>query len=144
LLISAGAGLAYATYSVLIKILIGRGWSSSTAVGALFGIGAAWSLPLLIVSGPSWLGTPEGIAMVVWLAVVTTVTANLMFGFGLSGLNASTVSTLTLAEPLTASILGLLVLHESLDGLSIAGLVVLGSAIAVLAIASGRSRAKLS
>lgn len=144
LLVSAGAGLSYATYTVFIKMLLGRGWSSSTAVGALFGIAAVGALPLLILSGPSWFGTPNGIAMVLWLALVTTVVANLLFGFGLVGLNAATVSTLTLAEPLTASLLGLFLLHETLSLTAGVGLVILGAAIVYLAIASGRASKKIA
>ncbi|MGV1034381.1 MAG: DMT family transporter [Microbacteriaceae bacterium] len=140
LLVSAGAGLAYATYTVFIKMLLGRGWSSSTAVGTLFGLAAVGALPLLVLSNPTWITTTPGISMVIWLALVTTVVANLLFGFGLVGLNASTVSTLTLAEPLTASLLGLLLLHEQLSVTSSMGLLVLGAAIVYLAAASGRKQ----
>lgn len=140
LLVSAGAGLAYASYTIFIKLLIGRGWNSSTAVGTLFGISAVGSLPLLLLSGPNWLSTGPGIAMVVWLALITTVAANLLFGFGLSGLNASTVSTLTLAEPLTASLLGLLLLHEQLSLTAGLGLAILAVAIVYLAVTSGKQR----
>lgn len=138
LLVSAGAGLAYATYTVFIKMLLGRGWSSSTAVGTLFGLAAVGALPLLILSKPTWFATPSGITMVIWLALVTTVVANLLFGFGLVGLNASTVSTLTLAEPLTASLLGLFLLHEQLSPMATGGLIILGAAIVYLAASSGR------
>ncbi len=144
LLVSAGAGLSYATYTVFIKMLLGRGWSSSTAVGTLFGIAAVGALPLLILSGPNWTGTMPGISMVLWLALVTTVAANLLFGFGLVGLNAATVSTLTLAEPLTASLLGLFLLHETLSMTAGIGLLILGAAIVYLAISSGRSSNKIA
>lgn len=139
LLVSAGAGFAYATYTVFIKSLIGRGWSSSTAVGTLFGLAAVGALPLLLLSNPTWITTTPGITMVVWLAVITTVLANLSFGFGLTGLNASTVSTLTLAEPLTASLLGLFLLHEQLNATATVGMLILSAAIVYLAIATGRS-----
>lgn len=142
LLVSAGAGFSYATYTVLIKLLLARGWSSSQAVGTLFGTAAVGSIPVLVLSGPTWLGTVPGILMVVWLALVTTLTANLLFGYGLVGLNAATVSTLTLAEPLTASVLGLVLLHEQLSALSVAGLAVLGAAIVTLAIATAREQSR--
>lgn len=138
MLVSAGAGLAYATYTVLIKILLGRGWTSSTAVGTLFGLAGIGAIPVLLLSGPTWIGTSSGIAMVAWLALVTTVTANLLFGYGLVGLNAATVSTLTLAEPLTASLLGVFLLHETLSATATVGLMLLGAAIVYLAVASGR------
>lgn len=144
LLVPAGAGLAFACYTIVIKSLLGRGWSSSTAVGTLFGLSALGSLPLLILSGPNWVGTSEGILMVAWLALITTVTANLLFGYGLGGLNASTVSTLTLAEPLTASMLGIFLLHEQLTAPAVVGLAILGASIVYLAFASGRNSSRAS
>lgn len=139
LLASAGAGLAYATYTVIAKTMIGRGVSSSTTVGMLFGIAAIGSVPILMLSGPSWMLTSNGITMVAWLAVITTLVANLLFGFGLVGLKASTVSTLTLAEPLTAGLLGIILLHERLTPTGTVGMAVLAASIVWLALRSSRT-----
>ena len=140
LLVSAAAGISYAGYTIFIKLLLGRGWSSSTAVGALFGIAAIGSLPLLLLSEPNWIGTVDGWIMVAWLAVGSTVLANLLFGYGLVGLSAATVATLTLAEPLTAALLGVFVLGEQLSALALLGLGVLAAALAYLALATERPR----
>ena len=48
------------------------------------------------------------------------------------------MSTLTLAEPLTATVLGVIVLHEQLSAGAATGLLVLASGIVLLAVASGR------
>ena len=64
--------------------------------------------------------------MALWLGIATISIAYVLFTWGLSGLTAATAATLTLGEPLTASILGIVVLGERLSLLAIVGLVVLG------------------
>lgn len=134
LLASLGAGAAYAAYTLAGKALLDRGWSSTSTMGALFGWAAVASLPLLLLSDPSWLATSNGALLALWLGVVTTTVAYVLFGWGLARLSPATVSTLTLAEPLTATLLGLLVLGETLDATATAGLVVLALGILVLAV----------
>ena len=60
----------------------------------------------------------------------------MLFGIGLTGLAPATVSTLTLAEPLTAGLLGVLVLGEALTAGGVVGLVVLAGGIVLLATGS--------
>lgn len=134
---SVGAGLSYAVYTLAAKALIDRGWASNASMGALFGTAAAIALPILLLTDASWLTTPAGLAMALWLGLVTTTLAYVLFGFGLTGLAPATVSTLTLAEPLTAGLLGVLLLGEQLSAGAIAGLAVLATGIVVLA-AGGR------
>ena len=50
--------------------------------------------------------------MALWLGLATISIAYVLFTWGLSGLTAATAATLTLGEPLTASILGIVVLDE--------------------------------
>jgi drug/metabolite transporter, DME family len=142
LLASLGAGAAYAAYTLAGKALIDRGWTSTTTMGTLFGWAALASIPILAITGPGWLLTPSGLLLALWLGLVTTTVAYLLFGWGLARLRPSTVSTLTLAEPLTATLLGLLVLGESLDAMATAGLVVLAAGILVLAVPRRRPPAE--
>ncbi|MDQ1171656.1 DME family drug/metabolite transporter [Microbacterium proteolyticum] len=114
LLASAGAGMSYALYTVCGKALIERGWDSTRVMGTVFGVAAVASVPVLVIAGSSWLFTPNGLGLALWLGLVTTTVAYLLFGWGLARLTAVTVSTLTLAEPLAATLLGLFVLHEQL------------------------------
>jgi len=142
LLASLGAGLSYAVYALAGKELILRGWESTASMGAVFGWAAVASVPLLLATEVSWLFTPGGALMALWLGLVTTTLAYVLFGLGLRGLRASTVATLTLAEPLTASALGLLLLGERLAPLAVVGLLVLAAGIVVLTVASSRPRGK--
>lgn len=138
LLASAGAGMSYALYTVCGKALIERGWDSTRVMGTVFGTAAVASVPVLLAAGTSWLLTPNGLALALWLGVVTTAVAYLLFGWGLARLTAVTVSTLTLAEPLGATILGLLVLHENLTAVSAIGLALIAVGLAVVSAPSRR------
>jgi len=137
LLGSVGAGASYAVYTVAAKALLDRGWTSGAAMGGPFGVAGLGGLALLAASDRSGLGSTDGLLMVLWLGLVTTTVAYLLFGAGLALLPAATVATLTLAEPVTATLLGVTVLGERLGGQALLGLVVLAGGIAVLVV-SGR------
>jgi multidrug transporter EmrE-like cation transporter len=79
-----------------------------------------------------WLTLPRGTAVVVHLAVVTTFLAYRLFGYGLRHTTAQTATTLTLAEPAVATLLGVVLLSERLPALSWCGLGVLSIGLAVL------------
>lgn len=68
--------------------------------------------------------------MVLYLAVLTTFLAYRLFGLGLRHTPASVATTLTLAEPAVAALLGIAVLAERPTPLSWAGLAVLLPALA--------------
>ncbi|MFF2371811.1 DMT family transporter [Agromyces sp. NPDC058110] len=130
---SVAAGASYAVYTLAAKHLLDRGWSPTGSMGALFGTAAVASLPILLLTDAAWLATGPGLAMALWLGLVATTLAYTLFGAGLAGLAPAVVSTLTLAEPLTASLLGVLVLGETLAAGSVLGLAILGVGILVLA-----------
>ncbi|MBD7917868.1 EamA family transporter [Cellulomonas sp. Sa3CUA2] len=133
-LASLGAGAAYALYTLAGGALIDTGWTSTTSMGAMFGVAGVLSLGVLAVVGTGGLTSPAGLATVLWLGLVTTTAAYVLFGYGLARLGAPTVATLTLAEPLTATVLGLAVLGERLSGGAVAGLLVLAVGLVVLAV----------
>ncbi|CAD6011323.1 DMT family transporter [Agreia sp. COWG] len=140
ILASLGAGASYALYAIASKLLLDRGWGPAGAMGSIFGAAAIISVPVVLSSPVAWLVTPAGLALVLWLGVVTTAIAYLLFGWGLERLAPTTVSTLTLAEPLVATLLGLLVLHEQLAAVSVVGLVVMAAGLGVLTLPSPQSR----
>ncbi|MFT8636477.1 MAG: EamA family transporter [Pseudoclavibacter sp.] len=139
-LASVGAGASYAAYTLAGKALLDHGWRSDASMGAMFGIAAAASLPVLLTAGAGWVLTPAGAGLTAWLGGVTTVIAYLLFGWGLGRLPAPVVSTLTIAEPLTATILGVAVLHEHVSLIAGAGMVVLLAGLLLLAVPVPRLR----
>lgn len=137
---SLGAGLSYAIYTLASKRLLDAGWAGSSAMGAVFGTAAVFGIVVLLGTDMSWLATGPGAAATAWLGLATVLLAYLFFAAGLTGLSAPTVSTLTLAEPLTATLLGVLIVGERLEASSVAGLVALAVGIAILAIPARRER----
>ena len=135
-LASLGAGAAYALYTLAGAELIDAGWSSTASMGALFGVAGAAAVVVLAVRGADALTSPAGVAVVLWLGLVTTTLAYVLFGYGLARLGAPAVATLTLAEPLTATVLGLSVLGERIPPAGVLGLVVLAAGLGVLALGS--------
>lgn len=133
LLGSVGAGASFAVIANAQRRLLDDGWDPFTVVAAMGASSAAICALALPFVDLSWLGTAAGAAMAVWLGVATIAIAYVLFTWGLSGLTAATAATLTLGEPLTATLLGIVVLDERLSALAIAGLVVLAGGLALLA-----------
>lgn len=127
------AGLSYAVYSVVCAHLIGRGHPSRAVVGVVFGGASALTLPVLPVVGVGWLASPSGLAVAAHLAVFTTFAAYLLFALGLRYTGAAAATTLTLAEPAVAAVLGVVVLDERLSFVSWCGMAVLAVALVALA-----------
>jgi DME family drug/metabolite transporter len=135
LLAALTAGLGYAVYAVVTKRLILRRLDATVASAWQFSIGAVALLPFLADEPMSWLGTASGLTMALWLGVAATGIAYLLYGYGLRSLDTATTTTLTLAEPLTAAIIAMIVLDERLSPVEWLGAAVV---IAGLALAGGR------
>jgi DME family drug/metabolite transporter len=134
------AGGAYASYTLAAKRLMRDGHAPEAVMAAAFGLGALVLLPVLLASGPGWLAHPDGIALALFLGTIPTAVAYLLFANGLKRLRASETATLTLAEPLTAGLLGALVLAEpwTTTALAGAGLVLAGLLVLALPAPSPR------
>lgn len=128
------AGASYAAYALASKRLLDGGLRGPIAMALVFGGGGALLAPLLFTVDLGWVTSSRGIAMVAWLGLATILLAYLLFAAGLAGLPASTVATLSLAEPLTAAALGISVLGERPTAVALAGaaLILLGLIILVV------------
>jgi drug/metabolite transporter, DME family len=132
-LLALGAGLSYAAYTVAAKDLLGAGHAPEAVMARLFGLGALALLPVLVLDDPGDLASPGGVALAVYLGAVPTALAYVLFARGLRHLPAGEVATLTLAEPLTATALGAVVLGERPGGLALGGVALVLAGLAVLA-----------
>jgi drug/metabolite transporter, DME family len=128
------AGGAYAVYTLAAKRLLTAGHAPEAVMAAAFGLGAIVLAPALVATTPTWLGHADGIALALFLGIVPTALAYLLFANGLDRLPASETATLTLAEPLTAGLLGAVVLAEPLGPASIAGAGLILGGLLVLAV----------
>lgn len=132
-LASMGAGASYAVYTLASKRLLEEGWGTEPVMGALFGGAAVLMLPVLLATAPGWLATGRGVSTAAFLAVVPTALAYVLFARGLRRLPAADTATLTLAEPVTAGALGLVLLDEPAGRSFWVGAVVLVAGLVVLA-----------
>lgn len=106
------SGSGYATYAVLAKRLLRLGHAPERVMAASFSLGAVLLAPVLVLGDLSWLGRGDGIAMALFLGAIPTALAYILFARGLRHLTPGETATLTLAEPLTATGLGVLALGE--------------------------------
>lgn len=135
---SLGAGAAFAVLANAQRRLMSGGWDPFTVAGAMGAGSALGALFMLPFATFTWLTQPSGIAVALWLGLATIALAYTLFTWGLQRLTAATAATLTLAEPVTATLLGLVVLGEQLDAASVVGIAVLTVGLVVLAWGSRR------
>ncbi|MDR1710386.1 MAG: DMT family transporter [Propionibacteriaceae bacterium] len=133
---SATAGACYGMYVVATKVLLENGWHSQDAVSISLGVGGVLGLIMLPFTDFTWLADPRGIAVTAWLGIATIVIAYTVLGRGLGGLPAATAATLTLAEPATATMLGVFVLGEQLGIPSAVGIALIVVAVLTLSLPS--------
>ena len=132
-LLALGAGLSYAVYTVAAKRLLAD-HGPEAVMARLFGLGAVLLFPVLLVEGLGEVGSAGGVLMVLYLGAVPTTLAYVLFARGLRHLPAGEVATLTLAEPVTATLLGTVVLGERPGLVALAGVLLVLAGLAVLAV----------
>ncbi|MEU9702555.1 DMT family transporter [Streptomyces sp. NPDC047981] len=149
-----GVGLAvlsaagYAAITLLTRWL-GRDGGGSDALSTTtwaFAIGAAGLLPMALLESPGGLlprtGQPlEVLALLVYVAAVPTALAYALYFAGAAVVRAATVSVIMLLEPVSAAVIAVAVLGEELAAATVAGTLVLLTAVTGLALAEARSAA---
>jgi len=115
-----GAGLSFSAYTLVNKQIVQK-MSSEMSVAVVFILSAILLSPLLFFYDVSWVLQLDGMLVVLQLGVVATAIAYLLFVRGLMGVPASSAVTLSLAEPLTAALLGVVVVGEVLTPLAVLG-----------------------
>lgn len=141
-LLALGSGLGYATYTVLAKVSLRKGISSSEVMGSAFGLGGLLLVPVLALQPLGWLGTAGGVGLAAYLGLVTTTAAYVLFGRGLAVLEAGPVTTLVLAEPLVATALAVGLLDERLTTAGLAGAALVLVGLVVQGVSASRTPAR--
>lgn len=131
ILLAIGAGGAYAAYTLFSRNLL-ETHSPENVMAVVFCLGALLLMPILLRSDLSWLAQPRGILIAFHLGVIATGLAYILFGRGLQTTSVAAAVTLTLAEPLTAGLLGVFLLGERLNPFGWVGVILIFSGLAVL------------
>ena len=138
ILLALGAGLSYAAYTLMIKKLLDK-HAPNAIMAAVVCIGAVLLSPALINIDLDWLLQPRSIAVVLHLGLATMALSYWLFVRGLQSVQVATAVTLSLAEPMTAATLGILVLGEQLNTQAFFGISLIFAGLVVLML-KGRAR----
>lgn len=131
------AGLMFAIYTNCSKQLTERE-ETLPAVAMTFTICALILLPFS-GDGVSWVFTGQNFAPMVFMGLAATSLAYIFFLSGLEKITSSSAVTLSLAEPLTAALLGVFFIGEYLSTTSWIGVAMLLGGIIVLTVGSRKT-----
>lgn len=135
------AGLAYALYTYASSRAMRAGGRSRPVMAAMFGLGGVALLPVLVVVGAPLLQSPATVGIAAYLALGPMFVAYLAFGVGVRALPSSTVTTVTLLEPVVATALAVLVVGERLAPIGWVGIALVLAGLGVLVSARRGPRA---
>ncbi|WP_093171327.1 DMT family transporter [Sinosporangium album] len=127
------SGICYGIYTVAAKRLTTHQVSMPAAVAVTLIVGGLIFSPVLVGNFGD-LVDPGSVALLLWLGLIATAAAYMLFVVGLDRVSASTAGTLSLAEPLVAAVLGLLVLGEALTVVSGLGMALLLSGLVIVSV----------
>ena len=115
------AGLAYAMYALTNKRLVAQAGAAVVNL-AVFGMAGLLSLPVALLLGGAPTVAPGALGIVLYLGLVATGVAYLLFSTALRHISGATGVTLALAEPVTAFALAVAVVGESPSAMAYGGL----------------------
>lgn len=125
------AGFMFALYTSVSKQLMERA-ETLPAVAMTFSMCAVMLAPIALMDGILWITDMGNLVPMLYMGIITTSIAYLLFLGGLRSVNSSAAVTLSLAEPLTAALLGVLFLGEYLSFTSWGGVLLILGGIIVL------------
>lgn len=138
------SGVMYAIFTVFgVRLTRTHEVSGAEVLGAAFGIGAVLSLPIVLFTS-AWINSAILVGFVLYIGLATTALGYILFGNGLTHLSPGTVSTLTLAEPVLATLMGVFILGEAMNLRGWIGCAVIIGALALLGIVESRTPTKSS
>ncbi|MGW1819152.1 DMT family transporter [Streptomyces sp. NPDC002125] len=146
-----GIGLALLSAAGYAGVtLLGRSSGRDDADGAFasmvtgFAVGTACLLPMALLEGllPDLEGASWTLGLILYLGAVPTALAYTLFFAGLKAVRATTASVVALVEPLTAALIGVLVLGERLSASVLTGTALL--LLSVLWLAAGERGGRVS
>ena len=133
IIIALCAGFLFALYTNVSKRLM-ETTDTLPAVAVVFTLCALCLLPFSFATGIQSLLSITNVAVFVYLGVFTCAIAYLLYLAGLKNISSSAAVTLSLGEPLTATLLGVFLVGEYLSAFSWFGVALLFVGIVILTI----------
>ncbi|GHF38357.1 DMT family transporter [Streptomyces morookaense] len=135
------AGASFGVYIALTGRLARRG--ADTAAAAPMSVLCAGVLVSpWIAAAPGGLASPRTLVLVCWLGIGTTALGYWLFTSGVGRIDAATAGTLSLAEPLVATVLGVALLGERPPAPAVCGAALLLTGLVVVSVTPGRRSAR--
>jgi len=133
LLTGLGAGLFYGLYSIFGTIAL-RKYDAMTLCFYTFLMGGLASIPLGNIGYIYNVACEEPISIIwmIGLSIVTTIMPYFLYSWGLAYMEAGQAGIMVTSEPVVASLIGMLVYHETHGLVKIAGLIFVIGAIIFL------------
>ena len=131
ILLAVGAGAAYAAYTLMIKGLLEK-HAPNAVMALVVCLGAILISPVLVNCELDWLLQPRSIGVVIHLGLATMALSYWLFARGLQTVQVATAVTLSLAEPMTAATLGIVLLGEQLNAQAFTGISLIFAGLVVL------------
>nr|WP_278525315.1 EamA family transporter [Brucella anthropi] len=142
-LVGLVAGFTYALYSSCARQLMQGGISSTTAMGATFGIGGLLLMPVLLATGGPFLASWNNAAVGLYMAFVPMFLGYVCFGYGLSRVETSVATTITLFEPVVAAFFAVVIVGERLSALGWFGVLLVVICLVCITIPTRSEKAPL-
>jgi len=139
LLLAVTAGAAYAAYALAIKGLLEK-HTPNAVMAVVVCVAALLLAPVFVLRPTAWLAQPQSLAVVLHLGLFSMALSYWLFARGLLRIPVATAVTLSLAEPMTAGLLGVLVVGERLPPPAWCGLGLILCGLLLLALPRRRYR----
>ncbi|TCP57553.1 DME family drug/metabolite transporter [Tamaricihabitans halophyticus] len=137
------SGTCYGVYTVAAKRFLQAGAPALPATAITLIIAGIVLSPLLALS-PEHLAEFDSLLLIGWIGVLGTSLAYAAFVYGLHRTTAPTAGTLSLAEPVLAAILGVLVLRENLTASALLGCGILIVGLVFVSVVDTRTQTRLA
>ena len=146
ILAGLGAGLGYGLYSIFGKFVLKK-YSPLTVTCYTFLIAGAGSVfvanPPDLINKISMIDDHLGLfGFTLLTSIVTAVVPFLLYTFGLNKTTAGKAAVLATVEPAAATLFGFFVMKETIGPVAILGIVLVFSAIVILAVKAGSDQPK--
>ncbi len=141
LALSVFAGICYAVELTIAKPLTEHHTAEESMMVVMFLVGLGL-LPFFFFYPVSWVLTAKGLAVTTGLGVITAACAFSLLVKGLKTTPPAIASTLTLAEPMGAALLGIFALGEACSTKTAIGIALIMASILVLVVLQGKQRSE--
>lgn len=133
ILVGLGAGFGYALYSIFSRFALERGYHSLTIAFYTFAFSTIGAVPLsdVEVIADACRTDMWTVGFCLLFGLISTVIPYIVYTLGLKEMENSQASIIASIEPVTATLLGILVYHEKMELEHIIGMILVLGAIVI-------------